>query len=142
MYNAITAHTIRSLRIAAFAVVLLGVVACGDTVAGPTDPGGTVDGTLILPAVADARIRLVPAIENPGVRDRVAYDFAEIEKALNAHDAQKARYHVRIAGGILIDYRNGLAGIVKDGPDVGGVALALHAVAVAAGGTFDLTALK
>jgi hypothetical protein len=126
------------VRIVVAALALFSA-ACSDSVA-PTPPSTPIDG--VMPAVTDARIRLVPAIENVGVRDRVAYDLGEIEKALQAGDVQKVRYHVRISGGILIDYRAGLAGIVKDGPDVGGVVLALHAAAVAAGGTFDITALK
>lgn len=123
----------------ALAIALLGSAACSD---GPTAPRSPIlsDVAELMPAVADARLRLIPVIENQGVRDRIAYDMQEIESALKVGDGQKVRYHVRIAGGILIDYRNGLANVVKDGPDVGGIALALYAVSVRTGGTFDITA--
>ena len=129
-----------SARGIAFAIALLGTAACGDTITGPPPSSIIVDGAEVMPAVLDARLRLVPAIENQGVRDRIAYDLQEIETALVKGDGQKVRYHVRIAGGILIDYRNGLANVVKDGPDVGGIALALYAVAVRTGGSFDVVA--
>jgi hypothetical protein len=132
--------SVSSVKFVALALSLVSA-ACSDAVTAPLPPG-SFDGSAILPAITDARVRLVPAIQNVGVRDRVAYDMAEIEKALTARDAQRVRYHVRIAGGILIDYRAGLAGVVNDGPDVSGVALALYAVAIAAGGTFDIGALK
>lgn len=115
------------------------VAACGDAT-GPSAP--KVDGTAVLPAVEDTRLRLIPVISNAGVRDRVAYDMLEIEKALQSGDGQKARYHLRVAGGILLDYRASMVGVNADGPDVGGIALTLHAVSVAAGGTFDITSFR
>jgi hypothetical protein len=126
---------------ATLAFALLASAACSDSPTGPKGPELVVDAAELMPAVQDARLRLVPVIENQGVRDRIAYDMQEIETALTQGDGQKVRYHVRIAGGILIDYRNGLANVVKDGPDVGGIALALYAVAVKSGGSFDITAL-
>ena len=122
----------------ALAIALLGSAACSDSPTGLAEI--RIDHPELLPAISDARLRLVPVIENQGVRDRVAYDLQEIETALQQGDGQKVRYHVRIAGGILIDYRNGLANVVKDGPDVGGIALALYAVSRVSGGTFDITA--
>ena len=122
-------------------IALLSAAACGDQITSPP-VANLVDGTDVLPAIMDARLRLIPAIENRGVRDRIAYDMQEIQSALVKRDGQKARYHVRIAGGILLDYRAGLAGIVNDGPDVGGIALALYAAAVTAGGTFDINAFR
>lgn len=123
-------------------MALLSTVACGDQITGPPVANVVVEGGGLVPAVSDARLRLVPAIQNQGVRDRIAYDMLAIENALAKKDGQKVRYHVRIAGGILLDYRAGLAGVVTDGPDVGGIALALYAVAVAAGGTFDINAFR
>jgi hypothetical protein len=127
-------------RGAFFALALLSAGACVDSTAPIVDP--PVNATQVLPALTDARLRLVPAIENLGVRDRIAYDLLEMEKALQKRDGQRARYHVRIAGGILLDYRAGLGGVVKDGADVGGIALAVYAVSVAAGGTFDIGAFR
>jgi len=127
-------------RSVALAIAVLGTAACGDTITGPPKENILIDGAELMPAVLDARLRLIPVIENQGVRDRIAYDMREIETALAKGDGQNVRYHVRIAGGILIDYRNGLANVVKDGPDVGGIALALYAVAVKAGGSFDIKA--
>ena len=124
----------------ALAIALLFSAACSDGPTGPTNREIAIDGAELMPAVMDARLRLVPAIENQGVRDRIAYDMQEIETALTKGDGQRVRYHVKIAGGILIDYRNGLANVVKDGPDVGGIALALYAVAAKAGGSFDIAA--
>lgn len=121
------------------AIALLASAACSDSTA-PKGSPIVVDRPELTAAVLDARLRLVPVIENQGVRDRIAYDMQEIQTALAKGDDQSARYHVRIAGGILIDYRNGLANVVKDGPDVGGIALALYAVAARTGGTFDISA--
>src|SRR5690242_5463212 len=124
-------------RRAVLALALLGTAACSDSITAPilTDPG--VD-QQIMPSVQDARLRLVPVIENQGVRDRVAYDLAQLELAISRRDAVKARYHVRLAGNLLLDYRNGLRGVVKDGPDVGAIALALYTAAIAVGTTFDI----
>jgi hypothetical protein len=130
-----------SVRRVVAGATLAAVAACGDAT-GPGTPGNTVDGAAVLPAVEDTRVRLVPVIGNSGVRDRIAYDMLEIEAALRNRDGQKARYHLRIAGGILLDYRAGMVGVNQDGPDVGGIALTLHAVSVAAGGTFDIAAFR
>jgi hypothetical protein len=129
-------------RRAVVALALFGAGACSDDITGLPTTNLVMDRGDLLPAVTDARLRLVPAIQNAGVRDRIAYDMKEIEAALNTRDGQKVRYHVRVAGGILLDYRVGLAGVVSDGPDVGGIALTLHALAVASGGTFDMNAFR
>lgn len=140
----VVARVSRWVRVAVSRRFVLGatlaaVAACSDAT-GPTPP--KIDGTAVLPAVEDARLRLVPVISNVGVRDRVAYDMLEIEKALRNGDGQKARYHLRISGGILLDYRASMVGVNQDGPDVGGIALTMHAVSVAAGGTFDISAFR
>jgi hypothetical protein len=138
------ARVVRMVRVGVSRRLVLGAAlvsaaACSDAT-GPTLP--KIDGTAVLPAVEDTRLRLVPVILNAGVRDRVAYDMLEIERALLNGDGQKARYHLRLAGGILLDYRAAMVGVNQDGPDVGGIALTLHAVSVAAGGTFDITAFR
>ncbi len=135
------ARTAVNARNAALVVALGSAIACQDST-GPRDPRDIVEGAALLPAVEDARLRLVPVIQNLGVRDRIAYDMQQMEAALQKKDGHKARYHLRVAGGILMDYRAGLAGVTTDGPDVGGIALMLHAVSVAAGGTFDIDAFR
>lgn len=127
-------------RSAVFAIALVSSVACSDVTA-PIQTDPNID-QKVLPSVIDAQLRLAKAIENQGVRDRIGYDLKQLEDAINKRDAQRARYHVRIAGGILADYRRGLGGIVTDGPDVGAIALALHAASVAVGGTFDVTTVR
>lgn len=115
--------------------------ACAD---GPTAPS-LLDFAVaqrVMPSVQDARLRLAAVIENAGVRERVLYDLTQLEEALVARDAQRARYHVRLAGGILLDYHTSLGSIVTDGADVGAIALSLHATAIAVGGGFDISAFK
>ena len=115
--------------------------ACADSPTAPKLLDATVVG-YVLPSVEDARQRLSVVIENLGVRERVQYDLDELEKALLARDAQRARYHVRLAGGVLLDYHVELGSIVTDGADVGAIVLSLHAAAVAVGGGFDISAFK
>ena len=130
-----------ALRGAALLVAAMFVSACADRITAPQ----AIDGTLadrVLPSVEDAQLRVAPAIENLGVRGRVAYDLGEIVKALTARDAQNVRYHTRLAANILIDYRTGLGSVAADGPDVGAIALALHAVGQVVGSDFNIKAFK
>ena len=115
--------------------------ACAESPMAPKLLDATVVG-YVLPSIQDSRQRLSVVIENLGVRERVQYDLDELEKALNARDAQRARYHVRLAGGVLLDYHMALGSVVTDGPDVGAIVLSLHAAAVAVGGGFDISAFK
>jgi hypothetical protein len=115
--------------------------ACADSPTAPLSLDAAVAGH-VLPSVQDARLRLAVVIENAGVRERVLYDLDQLEQALNARDAQRARYHVRLAGGVLLDYHTSLGSVVTDGADVGAIVLSLHAAAVAVGGGFDISAFK
>ena len=123
-----------------FAVALL-LSACGDAVTAPPaiDPEFL---KVALPAVEDARVRISQNIENVGVRDRVAYDLRKIQLALESGNAHEARYHVHLVATILQDYRATQGALMRDGPDVGGIALALHATSVAVGGEFNISSFK
>jgi hypothetical protein len=132
------AGLVRALVLVAGAVVS---TACADSLTAPVLLDDAVV-QRVLPSVEDARLRMSTAIENAGVRERVLYDLAQLEVALIARDAQRARYHVRLAGGILLDYHASLGLLEIDGADVGGIALSLHQTAIAVGGGFDISAFK
>ena len=124
-----------------FLVVALLVSACGDAITAPPaiDPEFL---KVALPAVEDARVRISQNIENVGVRDRVVYDLRKIQLALESGDAHEARYHVHLVATILQDYRTTQGVLMRDGPDVGGIALALHATSMAVGGEFNISSFK
>lgn len=122
-------------------IVALLLGACGEAVTAPPaiDPEFL---KVALPAVEDARVRISQNIENVGVRDRVVYDLRKIELALASGDAHQARYHVHLVATILQDYRAAQGALMRDGPDVGGVALALHSASLAVGGEFNISQFK
>ena len=119
--------------------MLLG--ACGEAVTAPPaiDPEFLA---VALPAVEDARLRISQNIENVGVRDRVVYDLRKIQVALESGNAHEARYHVHLVATILQDYRTTQGALMRDGPDVSGVALALHATSMAVGGDFNISSFR
>jgi hypothetical protein len=117
---------------------LLVSAACSDS---PTAPASSIDRNAVarvMPSVLDARTRLAPSIENPTVRERVVFDLQELESALNAGDAQKVRFHVRVTGNLLSEYVTGRTLSLKEGPDVSGIALMLYAVSEIVDAGFDL----
>ncbi len=121
----------------AFASVVLLTAACSD---GPTAPQGGLDPAAVsqvLPAVTDARLRLAPNISNPVIRDRAVFDISELEGALQAGDAQRARFHVRVTENVLTEYMSGGASLA-DGPDVTAIALVLHQVSRIVNGGFEV----
>jgi hypothetical protein len=65
---------------------------------------------------------------NVSVRDRMVHDLTELETALLNGDGQKARFHVRVLGTVISDYRTQQGNSTGDGADISGVALMLHAV--------------
>ena len=117
------------------------LAACGEAITAPPaiDPEFL---KVALPAVEDARTRISQNIENVGVRDRVAYDLRKIQLALESGNAHEARYHVHLVATILQDYRATQGALMRDGPDVGAVALALHATSLAVGGDFNISQFK
>ena len=52
----------------------------------------------VTPCVQDARLRHSAMIQHAGVRGWVLYDLTQLEEALAAGDAQRARFRVRVAG--------------------------------------------
>ena len=122
-------------------VIALLLCACGEAITAPPaiDPEYL---KVALPAVEDARTRISENIENVGVRDRVVYDLRKIQLALEGGKAHEARYHVHLAATILQDYRVSQGALMRDGPDVGGIALALHTASLAVGGDFNISAFK
>jgi hypothetical protein len=104
------------------------VSACSDAPTAPTQSIDRVAAARVMPSVTDARVRLAPAIANVSVRDRVTHDLQELESALTNGDGQKARFHVRVVGSVLNDYRAQQSATTKDGPDVLAISLMLSAV--------------
>jgi hypothetical protein len=120
------------------ATVILFTGACGDAATAPEpriDPAAVAG---VTPSLVDARTRLAPSIENITVRERVVFDLQELEAALNAGDAQKARFHVRVTGNLLSEYVTGRSLSLKEGPDVTGIALMLYRVSQIVNAGFDL----
>lgn len=122
-------------------ILALVLGACGEAITAPPaiDPEFL---KVALPAVEDARVRISQNIENVGVRDRVVYDLRKIQVALESGNAHEARYHVHLVATILQDYRTAQGALMRDGPDVGGIALALHASSMAVGGDFNISSFK
>ena len=130
----------RNIKLQLLLVVSLVVsAACSDAITAPPSIDPAVAARL-MPAVEDARLRILPSIENAGVRERIQYDLQGIQSALTAGDAQKVRYHVHLVGVILSDYKRGLGSLIADSPEVGAIALVLHATSTAVGGGFDIAA--
>ncbi len=130
-----------SVRGITLGMTLFAAVGCADAITAPPSLGEVVAQRL-LPSVMDAHLRLVPAIKNAGVRDRIAFDMRKIDDALGKGDADRARYHLRLVGNTLIDYRKVFGNAKEDSADVVAIALALHAVSKALGGDFDITLIQ
>lgn len=122
-------------------ILALVLGACGEAITAPPaiDPEFLA---VALPAVEDARVRISQNIENVGVRDRVVYDLRKIQVALEGGNAHEVRYHLHLVATILHDYRSTQGALMRDGPDVGGIALALHATSMAVGGEFNISSFK
>ncbi|HEU4994440.1 MAG TPA: hypothetical protein VFT29_06450 [Gemmatimonadaceae bacterium] len=109
--------------------VVVALAACSDAPTAP--PQRTIDAAVVarvMPAVVDARLRITPAIENLSVRDRVAHDLLELENAMTSGDGSNARFHARLIGSLLKDYR-AQQSTTTDGADVTAIMLMLNAVA-------------
>jgi len=112
-------------------VLVLGVMlvaACSDAPTAPAPGIDRVAAARVMPSVTDARVRLAPSILNVAVRDRVVHDLQELETALLNGDAQKARFHTRLVGTLLTDYREQQINVMSDGADVSAIGLMLDAV--------------
>jgi hypothetical protein len=131
-------------RIIGRALVLLvslsAMIACGDSPMAPQQPAiDRVAAARVVPAVTDARIRLAVGVMNVSVRDRIVHDLTELENALMNGDGQKARFHVRVLGTVISDYRAQQGNTTSDGADVSGIALMLLAVSQIVDAGFELT---
>ena len=117
--------------------VLLVAVACDDA----TDPGDTLlkeDIDRVMPAVLDARDRLVPGIVSAADRDATLSAVRGLVTALETRDGVLTRFYVREAGILLAAYRARASGATADGAEVSAIQLMLHAVTRVAGGDFQL----
>jgi hypothetical protein len=101
--------------------------ACADSPTAPETPIDRVAAARLTPSVTDARIRLVNGIDNPSVRERVTHDLQELEIALANGDGRKARFHVRVIGSVVDEYRVLDAGR-QDAPDLSAIGLVLYQV--------------
>jgi hypothetical protein len=108
--------------------------ACADSPMAPEAPIDRVAAARLAPSVTDARIRLVNGIENASVRERVTHDLQELEIALANGDGRKARFHVRVIGSVVDEYRV-LEAARASAPDLTAISLVLYQVSqlVAAG---------
>jgi hypothetical protein len=121
---------------------LMVLAACSDA---PTAPQRSIDrvaAARVMPSVTDARIRSAPSIQNTVVRDRVLHDLQELENALTNGDGQKARFHVRVLGDVLAEYRAQQGAQTTDGADVVAISLMLFQVSKVIESDFDLSAFQ
>ena len=130
---------LKSARRVAVVAGLLVLAACGDAPTGPGQSMDRVDAARVMPSVTDARVRLAVAIENVAVRDRVTHDLRELENALTNGDGEKARFHVRVLGTVVTDYRAQQRNSTTDGADVTAITLMLHAVSQVINANFELS---
>jgi len=127
-------------RAAAVSVCLV-LAACGDASTAPRQSIDRVAAARVVPSVTDARVRVAVGIENVAVRDRVTHDLRELENALTNGDGEKARFHARVLGTVVTDYRAQLGNSTTDGADVTAITLMLHVVSqvIDAGYEFSLS---
>ena len=116
-------------RVLALLLGMSVMAACGDSPMAPQQPAiDRVAAARVVPAVTDARVRLTVGVMNVSVRDRMVHDLTELENALLNGDGQKARFHVRVLGTVISDYRAQQGNSTSDGADISGIVLMLHAV--------------
>ena len=120
-------------------VSLSAMGACGDSPTAPQQQSiDRVAAARVVPAVTDSRTRLAISVSNISVRDRIVHDLTELENALLNGDGQKARFHVRVLGTVIADYRAQQGSTTSDGADVSGIVLMLHAVSQIVNAGFEL----
>ena len=66
------------------------------------------------------------------------HDLQELENALTNGDGQKARFHVRVLGDVLAEYRTQQGSQTTDGADVVAISLMLFEVSAVVEADFDL----
>lgn len=122
-------HRQTAARVLALLLGMSVMAACGDSPMAPQQQAiDRVAAARVVPAVTDARVRLTVGVMNVSVRDRMVHDLTELETALLNGDGQKARFHVRVLGTVISDYRAQQGNSTSDGADISGIVLMLHAV--------------
>ena len=114
------------------------LAACSD---GPTAPEPPIDGVAaarMMPSIADARIRLALGIENASVRERILHDLRELEIALANGDGRKSRFHVRVLGSIVDEYKVQAVG-KTNAPDLSAISLVLYGVSQVVAAGYELS---
>lgn len=114
---------------------MMALAACGESVTAP--PQSSIDrvaAARVVPAVTDARIRIVLGIENTVVRERVHHDLMALESALSNGDGDKARFHLRVLGTVTSDYRAQQGSTTTDGAEISAIDLMMIAVTKAIDG--------
>jgi hypothetical protein len=114
------------------------LAACGESPVAPEAPIDRVAAARLLPGVTDARVRLTAGIENASIRERAVHDLRELESALTNGDGRTSRFHVRVIGSLLEDYRWTDIGR-PDAPDLTAIALVLFQVSQLVDAGFTLT---
>ncbi len=115
-------------RALALMIGLVSLAACGESPTAPQQSIDRVAAARVMPAVTDARVRLAVGITNVVVRARINHDLTELERALTNGDGQKARFHVRVLGTVISDYRAQQGSSTTDGADATAIVLMLNAV--------------
>ena len=113
-----------------FLVALVVLAACSDSPTAPQQQQSfdRVAAARVVPSVTDARVRLILAIENVAVQQRVMHDLGELENALTNGDGERARFHLGVVASVLTDYRAQQGSTTKDGADVTAIMLVMNAV--------------
>ncbi len=135
----LTKHTLHVLRAMLLSLSLIATAACGDSPMAPQPSIDRAAAAHVAPAVRDSRVRLALGVENVAVRARITHDLQELEDALRNADGQKARFHVRVLGTVIADYRREQRALTTDGADVTGIVLMLHAVSRVVDAGFDMS---
>ena len=113
-------------RIGLAGVCLMVLTACGESPAAPRTSFDHAAAARLLPAVIDARLRLAPALNNVGVRQRVIVDLTDLENAIKGDDGARARLQTVDLASILTDYR--ALTFTSDGADAMAILLVVDAV--------------
>lgn len=129
---------IRLLIVASTSLVL---AACGESPYAPPKMSAEAVARA-LPAISDARLRLVDGIETPTVRERVRSDLGQIELALIRHDAQAAGFRLRLLRYVVDEYAARPGGDHADDADLVAIGLALVELAFALDLPLDLTLVQ
>jgi hypothetical protein len=129
---------ITKARHSALLVGLFVLAACSDSPTAPQQSIDRVAAARVIPSVTDARMRLAPAIANVAVQQRVSYDLGELENALTNGDGERARFHLRVVGSVLADYRMQQGSTTKDGADVTAIVLMLNVVSPVIDARYEL----